>query len=1155
MDTDGLSGTLVRFSWDDSAVTRAGLTEFALPTGTVAFLLTDVEGSTRLWEAEAEQMGRAMERHRSILDAAVSAHGGVCPPAQGEGDSIVAAFARPSDAVLAARDAQRDLVAEPWPTSRPLRVRMAVHAGEARFADDGNYSGQAIIRTARLRAIAHGGQVLVSAAARDLTIDHLGDGVQLLDLGEHRLRDLARPERVYQLVGPGLLDEFPALLSLDAHPNNLPVQLSSFIGRMAEIDDVTRLVCGNRLVTVTGSGGAGKTRLAQRVAAEALPGFADGAWWVELADVRDPAILAATVASAIGVQADVGEHAADELAGRLAGRQLLLVLDNCEHLIDPVARLVDRLLRGAATVSVLATSREPLAVDGEVTWRIPPLSVPAPSGDAGRVVSALSQYDSVSLFLDRARGARSNFRLDDENAADVAEICQRLDGIPLAIELAAARCRSLTPAQIHAGLADMFRMLAGTGRVVLPRHQTLEASIRWSHELLAPTEQALLRRLAVFNGGCTLDDAESVVVDELLAQPDVLDLLDRLVTQSLVLLDDSTRVPRYRLLETVRAYSADRLQHAGEADALRIRHAEHFLALAIETGPKLSGRDDLDTFGRLAPELDNFRGALDTLAALDRADECATILTATDVLWEILAPGEGSQRLTHLLEQERHSDPELRARVLYSRSYIAAYLGDVQGAVTDADAALKSTEDPALRGRARAKLATAIAMFNTVAADPMFEEAIAECVAGNDLLGEADTRSRRAAMWSCFRADMVRAAVYVAEAQPLAVRFGGCYLRAYDDATQAIACTIRGEFTEAFVRCEQSERGIAALASAAGIEPAALLDSSLVGTCVNFARTWARLALDGPETVPSMAKEVEVARRRGDITAECLRGLNESMRLYGMGETEAALAESERLAETSASIGNLTFEANFLWFAAHCARRLGWNDRAESFLGRIDALPPETRAMYLFARMPVTRAYLALASGELGLAADLTHEGLLVAHEHRMIEEVARALTVLASIEAANLAWTSCTRFGAAARRIWRDMGAVCSMDDSFAELDRSMDAAREALGPEAFEQALAEGESMDVDAAVEYARRTRGERRRPSFGWAALTPTEQLIVDEVAKGATNPAIAETLFVSRETVKTHLSHIFAKLGVKSRSELAAAAAERRATSEIAATKA
>ena len=379
--------------------------EFVLPTGTVAFLLTDVEGSTQLWASEPDHMQRAIERHRAILEDAISARGGVCPPAQGEGDSVVAAFARPSDAVLATRDAQRALVSEPWSTSRPVRVRMAVHAGEARFVDDGNYAGQAIIRTAQLRAIAHGGQVLVSAAVRDLTIDQLGVEVDLVDLGEHRLRNLARPEHVYQLAGAGLLDGFASLRSLDAHPNNLPVQLSTFVGRGAEIDAVARLVESSRLVTITGAGGAGKTRLAQRVAAEVLDGFADGTWWVELAELRDTATLPATIASAVGSQGSVGDDTVDALVDRLVDRDVLVVLDNCEHVISGVAHLVDRLLRRASGVTVLTTSREPLELDGEVTWRIPPLSVPAAGGEP-LAVTALSQFDSVQLFLDRARARR-----------------------------------------------------------------------------------------------------------------------------------------------------------------------------------------------------------------------------------------------------------------------------------------------------------------------------------------------------------------------------------------------------------------------------------------------------------------------------------------------------------------------------------------------------------------------------------------------------------------------------------------------------------------------------------------------------------------------------------------------------------------------------
>ncbi|MDP1807450.1 MAG: hypothetical protein Q8K72_19895, partial [Acidimicrobiales bacterium] len=403
---------------------------FALPAGTVAFLLTDVEGSTRAWEAEPDAMAAAMDRHNAILDAAVSAHGGVCPPAQGEGDSIVAAFARPSDAVLAARDAQVALVAEAWPTSVPLRVRMAVHAGEARFIDDGNYAGQAIIRTARLRAITHGGQVLVSAPARDLTVDHLGDAVAFRDLGEHRLRDLARPERVYQLEGTGLLDAFAPLQSLDAHPHNLPVQLSTFIGRVAEIATVAGLLGSNRLVTVAGAGGGGKTRLAQHVAAEVLERFADGVWWVELAEIADPAVIAATISTAVGVKGEIGDGALDALAERLGDRRSLLVLDNCEHLVAPVAALVDHVLRRCPGIVVLATSREPLEVAGEIAWRIPPLGIPTENGRTP--IGALPQFDSVRLFVERARAVRPNFHLSDDNGPAIAAICTRLDGIPLA---------------------------------------------------------------------------------------------------------------------------------------------------------------------------------------------------------------------------------------------------------------------------------------------------------------------------------------------------------------------------------------------------------------------------------------------------------------------------------------------------------------------------------------------------------------------------------------------------------------------------------------------------------------------------------------------------------------------------------------------------
>ena len=413
LEMPGTTGWLRPLRWSEPSVSgtvvpATGVAgEFALPVGTVTFLLTDVEGSTSAWQAAPGVMGQAIARHYEILDAAVAAHGGVRPQEQGEGDSIVGAFGRASDALTAAVAAQQALGAERWPDglTGPLRVRMAIHTGEAQMRDEANYVGQAIIRTARLRAIAHGGQLLVSQAVRDLVIDQLGDRVELVDLGLHRLKDLARPEHVWQVAATGLACEFPPLKSLDAVPNNLPMELSSFVGRKSEIGVVGGLVAGNRLVTVMGSGGAGKTRLAQQVAAQLSGDFPDGTWWVELASVDASAVRAA-IASVVSIQEP------DRLVERLAGR-MLLVLDNCEHVLDVVAPLVHQIMLKCHDVSILATSRGALDVPGEVTWRVPPLGTPTVGEPVP--IERLAQFDAVRLFVDRAVRARPNFALTTEN--------------------------------------------------------------------------------------------------------------------------------------------------------------------------------------------------------------------------------------------------------------------------------------------------------------------------------------------------------------------------------------------------------------------------------------------------------------------------------------------------------------------------------------------------------------------------------------------------------------------------------------------------------------------------------------------------------------------------------------------------------------------
>ncbi|MDQ3147089.1 MAG: LuxR family transcriptional regulator, partial [Actinomycetota bacterium] len=554
----------------------ASSTSSGLPTGTVTFLLSDVEASTAHWDADADATAEAISRHYGLLDAAISAHGGVRPVEQGEGDSIVAAFSSASDAILAALDAQRSLLAEQWPTSAPLRIRIAVHTGEARLRDEGNYAGSAIIRTARLRAIAHGGQVVVSSAARDLVVDELGNGISLLDLGVHRLKDLSRPERVWQLVHPDLEMEFSPLRSLDVVPNNLPVSLSSFIGQFDAVETAARLLLDHRLVTLTGPGGAGKTRIAQQVGAEIAEAFPDGVWWIDLLGVDEPEL----VPSAISRATRLPEDRTDRLGGvarQLGSKQALLIFDNCEHLLDASAGAAACVLTSCPGVSVLATSRSPLSVPGEVGWRVPPLATPTEESRCGPVVT-LARFDAVRLFTDRATRARRGFRLTDENAADVAGICVRLEGIPLAIELAAARCRVLSPAQILDGLDDSMGLLAGAQHGVVPHHQAIDASIRWSHSLLNGQQQLLLRRLAAFAGPFTLEAAQAVTTDEQLDAGSVLALLEALVDQSLVQMDDVGTVARFRMLEVVRQFARRELDAAGEVHALATRHGDYFAA-------------------------------------------------------------------------------------------------------------------------------------------------------------------------------------------------------------------------------------------------------------------------------------------------------------------------------------------------------------------------------------------------------------------------------------------------------------------------------------------------------------------------------------------------------------------------------------------------
>jgi predicted ATPase/class 3 adenylate cyclase len=646
------------------------------PAPTSSFLFTDIEGSTRLWEDQPQAMEAALARHDDLSAALIGEHGGVLVKSRGEGDSLFAVFTRPEDAVAAALALQRALHAEPWPEAAPLRVRVAVHTGEA-TQREGDYYGAAVNRCARLRAAAHGGQILLSGATREAVHASLPEGVSLLDLGTHRLRDLARPERIYQVQHPALPRDFPLLRSLDARANNLPEQPTSFIGRAKEIEEVRAFLRNTRLLTLSGAGGCGKSRLGLEVAAQVLDGYEDGAWQVELASISDPSLVAHTVASVLGVRGEAGAPIQRTLTDYLRPRQLLLLLDNCEHLLAACAGLADAILRGCPKVRILASSREGLNIPGEMTYRVPSLSVPDPRDLPDH--HALEGYEAVRLFVERAGLSQPGFGVHGENASVVAQVCHRLDGIPLAIELAAARLRSLSIEEINARLDDRFRLLTGGSRTALPRQQTLRALIDWSYDLLSDPERVLLRRLSVFRGGWTVSAAEAVASGAPLAEEDVLDLLTHLVDRSLVSTSERAGTTRYRLLETVRQYAGDRLLESGEVSEVRGRHARHFVEVAEEDRERRFSAEQNAALARLEEEHDNLRAAIDwSTGDPDSGTISLRLVGALAGFWNLgVCAAEGRERLAAALAQKHAAGrTAARATALHGAGLLADNQGD-----------------------------------------------------------------------------------------------------------------------------------------------------------------------------------------------------------------------------------------------------------------------------------------------------------------------------------------------------------------------------------------------------------------------------------------------------------------------------------------------
>jgi len=1051
----------------ESAVLGAGA--MGVPSGTVTFLLTDVEGSTLLWEAHGEAMGGAMARCHRLVTEVVAGHRGVRPEEQGEGDSAIAAFVRASDAVACAGDLQRAFASEAWPAEAVLRVRVAVHTGEAVLRDPRNYTGPSIHRCARLRGIGHGGQTLVSRSTFELVADSLPAGVSLRDLGAHRLRDLARAEQVYQLCGPGLPDDFPALRSLSALPNNLPVALSSFVGRETEIARAGELLAGSRSLTLTGVGGAGKTRLALQVAADALDDHPDGVWWVELAALQDPALVATSLAGALGVRPLPGQTDTGAAVAYLSGREALVVLDNCEHLLAETGRLVEALLRGCPRVRVLATSRQPLGVEGETDWRVPSLSLPAKPDQRAEQPAARS--DAVRLFVERAGRARPNFGLTSENERAVASICRDLDGIPLALELAAARVRMLSVEQIAAGLADSLRLLSRGARTALPRQQTLRASIDWSHELLDDPERVLFRRLGVFLGAFTLETAEQICADQMLPALDVLDLLASLVEKSLVQAEEQDHAVRYRLLETVRQYALERLADAGEVDAVRGRHRDVFLEVAERLAAEAFVHAQPRVLAALDLEASNLRAAFEHAIATD-GQLALRLSVAIAPWWRARALyQEAEDGYARALATPSGREQSLsRALALTARAWVIANSGVHKRAVAYGEQALAEAE---ATGEQAVVIGAVLALGNAqLWSDPR---------------GAQPTlvRARQLALavgdeWSVARSEMLITGVaafcqdtnlhrqYTTGLAPRLERLGDVQTLAAYWFFAGYLESVVGQLARA-----RDARGRALAAAREIDEPNLQLGALMV-------LAWEDIAMGRAERALTDLRGLEAtALERGIVTLPWFTSAR-AVAEAACGELDTAASRLDALLDNQAG-GALDALMSATTVLGEVLRLHG-DDRARAVATRGLELARSVDSRWYAARNLLVLGRLAAARGEWAQAEQLHHEALEAVVDPGFRLELPGALEALAEVASGLESHNEAVRILGAAERVRRELGLV-AWPAQRVEVAALVARVRDALGDDAFNQARSEGAELGEQEAVAWIRRARGSRKRPASG------------------------------------------------------------------------
>ncbi|MEX2393653.1 MAG: adenylate/guanylate cyclase domain-containing protein [Actinomycetota bacterium] len=751
------------------------------PSGVATFLFTDIEGSTWLVQHLGDDWPRVLHDHYRLLRQVWDEHGGY--EVSTEGDAFFVAFVDARDAVGAAVDAQRRLAEHPWPIETGLRVRIGLHTGEARLYDD-DYVGLAVHQAARVKSAAHGGQIVVTQATREAA----GDDFAYRELGLHRLKDLAQPVRICQVDDPSLPPDFPPPKTLSVMPNNFPIQSSTFVGREDDVATLTRTVATFRVVTLTGAGGVGKTRLALQVGAELIDDFPDGVWLVDLARLADPDAVVLEVADTLSIGEQPGRDVAATIVDYLRSKQLLIVMDNCEHLIDACAEIVHAIVTTCADVKVLATSRESLNVTGEQSYRLRSLGVPPIQADDD--LESIARTESVRLFCQRAQAADPGFELSVENAEPIVQICRRLDGLALAIELAAARCRSMSPRDVAARLDDRFRLLTGGVRMTLPRQRTLEATVAWSYELLSGDARLLFERLSVFAGGCTLDAGERVCGVDGLDARDVVDLLHQLVNRSLVIADEGLGGrTRYRLLETLRQFGRERLLERGELATARDRH----LAWVGELAPTLPAQ----TGTTLPPEIEeddaNIRAAIEW--AIERQDFQAGLRVIADI-WTVSGHLRDRERwYTELLTGADQAPPDVAARALSGAGGMSFMLGDW----ATADARFERAADAARRAGDDATLAMALlygagcqwGMGDDAGAIARLEEGLAIATATHN--GEMVRRGLIFSAWLTSELDLDVALARAREVDELSRVEGTLFDRAHAREVLGLVYTLQGD--------------------------------------------------------------------------------------------------------------------------------------------------------------------------------------------------------------------------------------------------------------------------------------------------------------------------------------------------------------------------